>query len=206
MCKMRAKSSLRCFCFLLVMGYMFCSDVFAQKSESQKAKFLDSMVKAEQLAYRHRNESLIGTRYKKANYLSDLTHIPIRELNKKIIILNFWFASCKPCLSEMRGLNNFFNTVVNNREVLFLSFTYENEETIKQIIGDNNLKYPIFSVSRDIIGEMNFNNGYPTNIILGKHFIISRIYSGAIEKDIKPNKNNIGDSLVTELFLKKVNS
>lgn len=111
-----------------------------------------------------------------------------KNLIGKITLINFWYASCVPCLSEFNSLNDLFSRFESNKRFQFLSFTFENETVIKQIITEYKLKYPIISISNDSLDILNFHQGYPTNIIVNKNGKIEYFFEGGVRTSDEAKK------------------
>lgn len=55
--------------------------------------------------------------------------IELSKLKEEVIVLNFWFTGCQPCIEEMSGFNKLVDTF-SNKKVTFISFTYESSATV----------------------------------------------------------------------------
>lgn len=102
------------------------------------------------------------------------------NLTGKTTLINFWYASCVPCISEFDALNSLFSKFKKNKDFQFLSFTFENDDTIKQIVRKYKLRYPIISISGDSLSKLNFHQGFPTNIIVDRCGRIERFFEGGV--------------------------
>ena len=98
------------------------------------------------------------------------------ELNGKVLVINFWFTSCKPCIQEMPHLNKLVEENKNN-EVLFLAPAPENENQIKKFLKKYSFDYNIISASTDLIAAMSIEN-FPTHLIIDKEGIIRQVFIG----------------------------
>lgn len=122
-------------------------------------------------------ESFVDARFGKykGQKLPDFAIIKTGELifsnknfEKKVVFINFWFAACKPCISEIEGLNKMYNLLKDKPDFTFISFTFDPEETISSLIKKYNIQYRVIHLDRNECNRLNFNSGYPTNIILSK--------------------------------------
>src|SRR5690606_15898531 len=52
------------------------------------------------------------------------------DLRGKVLVLNFWFKSCAPCVAEMPALNKLRNEF-KGREVLFIGFASDSEQALR---------------------------------------------------------------------------
>jgi len=86
----------------------------------------------------------------------------------KIVVLNFWFAACKPCIAEIPELNLVHEEFKTNPDVVFASVTFENEKTVQKFLKMHHLEYPVVADAKDACNTYGIN-GYPTNIVIDKH-------------------------------------
>lgn len=87
-------------------------------------------------------------------------------LKGKTVYINFWYASCAPCLSEFAALNTMYQKLHGTKDFEFISFTYENSDVIEMIIDKYNIKYPIFYMPKDDLKKLSLGKGYPTSMII----------------------------------------
>jgi thiol-disulfide isomerase/thioredoxin len=88
------------------------------------------------------------------------------SLNHKPTLVNLWFTTCAPCITEMPSLNKLKEKYKN--KVNFISITYNNKEEVQ-----NFLKRRKFDFTH-IINEEKFLNAkkitqYPINVFLDKN-------------------------------------
>ncbi len=101
-----------------------------------------------------------------------------RDLNsfsKEIIILDYWFIACYPCIKSIPFLNKLHSTFSKDEVmVLGVNVIDEKEEEIKKFIEYNKVKYPIF-ISR----ENPYNvSAFPTIVVLNREREIIYTSSG----------------------------
>jgi thiol-disulfide isomerase/thioredoxin len=115
------------------------------------------------------------------------------ELKGKVVVINFWFTACKPCILEMPHLNKL---VADNKEnpVVFIAPAPENEIQIKKFLKKYNFDYSIIPSSLDYITELGVEN-FPTHIIVDKAGIIKQVFIGYAD-DIKEKLQADIDKLI----------
>ncbi|WP_069677453.1 TlpA family protein disulfide reductase [Formosa sp. Hel1_33_131] len=86
----------------------------------------------------------------------------------KVVVLNFWFVSCKPCIAEIPELNEVYKTYKNNTEVVFASITFDEKEKVVTFLEKYPLQYPVVSDAKEICTLFN-TSSYPTNIVIDKN-------------------------------------
>lgn len=116
--------------------------------------------------------------------LTDLTNKKWNSmgLRGRVLVINFWFTACKPCIQEMPHLNKLVEEYKNN-EVVFLAPAPESESQIKKFLKKYSFDYNIVPSSIDLITAMNIEN-FPTHLIIDKEGIIRQVFIGNAE-DIK---------------------
>ena len=90
----------------------------------------------------------------------------------KVVVFNFWFTTCKPCIDEIPELNEVYEKYKNNSNVIFASITFDEIKKVESFLEKHPLEYPVVAESMEII-ELFGIQGFPTNLILdkeGKYF------------------------------------
>jgi peroxiredoxin len=93
--------------------------------------------------------------------------IDLKSLKGKTVILNFWFTSCAPCISEMPGLNTLVNKYKNDSSVVFLAVTYNSADQVKAFLKTKAFNFNILTGRHDIIQQYGIS-GYPTSLVIDK--------------------------------------
>lgn len=166
------------------------SVINAQESTNSFAqKFLDSLAKKEQL--------LVGKQF--PAFKTTVNKLPFsdKELVYKVTVINFWFASCKPCLSEFGALNELHKKLKNEKDFQFVSITYETPEIIEQIKAKYNLGFDIAFIPNYECQRLMNGFGYPVNVIVNREGRISYWKSGG-----KPNKEQSAQFVLDTLYSK----
>ena len=86
------------------------------------------------------------------------------SLKGKIIVINFWFIHCKPCVEEIPDLNE-LTKKYENKNIEFLSFTTDGKESLDVFLNSNEYLYHIIPNSNDIANDFRITS-YPTNIVI----------------------------------------
>ncbi|WP_316830549.1 TlpA disulfide reductase family protein [Pedobacter aquatilis] len=90
-----------------------------------------------------------------------------QRLKNHIIVINFWFEECPPCVKEISDLNKLVDKY-NDKEIRFIAITYDDVEKARKFRKKSGYKYEIISLSQEAIRKLNINHGYPSNILVGK--------------------------------------
>lgn len=101
------------------------------------------------------------------------------DLKGKILVFNFWFTVCKPCLNEMLGLNALVEKYKNRKDIVFIAPDWEKKNTITQLLKTKSFDYIVCPEATPLINTMKIKT-YPTHIIVGKDRKIVADYVGGI--------------------------
>lgn len=102
------------------------------------------------------------------------------ELIGKIIVINLWFTSCKPCIMEMPELNKVYDKYKNNSNVVFVSITYNGTKDVKKFLKKHKFNYPVVASAMETCNSFKVQ-GYPTNIIVDQSGKYSFFATGSFQ-------------------------
>jgi len=104
----------------------------------------------------------------------------LKRMKGKVIVLNFWFTHCIPCIEELPALNKLVKAY-RNKDVVFFGITYDNVKTLKSdFLPKYKFDFNIVSDSKSITEQ--FSAGYPTTYIIDKKGLIRYVWTGAFEE------------------------
>ena len=90
----------------------------------------------------------------------------LSDLRGKIVVLNFWFTKCGPCVAEMPDLNELAKSYKDD-DVVFLALTFNKKEIVKQFLESQTFDYTILADANDAINIYGVSS-YPTNIVINQ--------------------------------------
>jgi thiol-disulfide isomerase/thioredoxin len=114
-----------------------------------------------------------------------------KNVKGKIVFMNFWFASCPPCIYEIPSLNKLYSKYKSNKNFVFISVSYDPDSIIAAFIKKYKIMFPVFSATSEECQRLIGGAGYPTNIIynsIGKTVMLrcgGPIDYSAVEKDFR---------------------
>jgi peroxiredoxin len=117
------------------------------------------------------------------------------SLKGKVVIINFWFEGCHPCMAEMDALNELFEKLKSNKDFRFVSISTDNEETINRVKQKFAIKYDIIPVTKKECSQIMFECGFPLSIVINKKGVINYFHAdGSIKKE------EAREGVITELL------
>lgn len=110
--------------------------------------------------------------------------ISLADLKGKIIVLNFWFTACKPCMVEIPKLNKLVDKY--NKNVHFISITFDSKEQVTSFLNSTNFNYKHIVNNESILNDYDVNF-FPTHIIIDKkgEIILRKVGDFIVEMDAK---------------------
>ena len=146
---------------------------------------------------------------------SNFQHIKGRDINNekintkklagKVLVLNFWFINCPPCVQEMPELNKIVEEYKNDSNVVFIAIALDDDYDVKQFLKKRPFKYNIIGGGKHIAGNYGVRS-YPTHVVVstdGKIHFSSTGYSGLatttwLKKSIEESKNDSAEISASE--------
>jgi len=90
-----------------------------------------------------------------------------KDLEGKVVVLNFWFIKCPPCQEEIPELNKIALSYANNPNVIFIAVALDKKDDLKKFLKDNPFAYHIVDDGKEIAAQYEVKN-YPASVILDK--------------------------------------
>ncbi len=117
-----------------------------------------------------------------------------KKLQGKILVLNFWFTTCRPCIKEIPALNKVRELYDGDEEVVFISLCKDGWREIQSILYQISFDYEICPDARYVAERFRLL-GYPLNVVINRE--------GRIIKYTDGYRMDIGRQLVDAIELAK---
>ena len=152
---------------------------------AQTEKPIASPTKSAPVNSKAENKSVVAPTFNLTSL--DGKKFELASLRGKVIVFNFWFTGCVPCIAEMPKLNELVEKFKND-EVVFIAPTWDNETVLPTFLKKYPFKYNIvanagnliINTYRDGTGDVTM----PTHIVIDKEGNIdTRIVGGLIKAD-----------------------
>ncbi len=111
--------------------------------------------------------------------------ISSQELKGKLVHINFWSVTCKPCIQEFPELND-LKEKYSSEDFVFLAFAPESKAKVKKILDKHPLHYRIISDAQAYYEELGID-GYPKNFFVNRAGKIIKVMDGTRFKMIMKN-------------------
>ena len=97
----------------------------------------------------------------------------------KLLVINFWYINCGPCIVEMPYLNDLVDKY-KNEDIQFLALSFDTIPDIKSFLNRTEFKYEHGSISRSMMYD--FTPVAPGHLIVDTEGVIRDIIVGAPRK------------------------
>ncbi len=116
------------------------------------------------------------------------------KLKGKVIVINFWFVACPPCILEMPGLNKLVASYEGRKDIAFIGFALDSETNLGRFLSHTDFDYQIIPNSKKIARQFKVP-GYPSNIIIDKKGVIQYLNVGIEEETIDKSIDNLKNTI-----------
>lgn len=184
------------------IAFGFVTSIFAQRFDLSRKDSLNILLsehfsKRDSLREIRKNESF-----------PDFTVVSIKGdtifrsmLEGKIVLMNFWFEGCTPCIAELDDLSKLYHKFKENLSFMFLSFTVDPKEHALKCAEKYNLPFPIYPIDRKECSGLTVNAGFPTTIILNQSGKTAFSHEGgAIEKNLVIKQIQEYETVINDLL------
>lgn len=88
------------------------------------------------------------------------------SLKNKVIVLNFWFVKCKPCVAEIPDLNK-IREKYKDKDVAFFAITFDSKKILNEFTQKKQFDFILIPSAFKTIQQFKIQS-YPTTIIIDK--------------------------------------
>jgi len=169
--------------FFLVIVLTAFSQQYAERYEqcSETLKgltFVDSVYFAKAI---QRDSCLLGTQAPDFKVTSiDGKEMQLFKLKGQVVMLNFWFTHCAPCVDEIPDFNKLVDKYAG-KGVTFISFTYDSASTLRKFFKTHPFKF--IAVSDDKVRRESFRlfGVWPYTLVIDKDGKIRSMFFGRLQ-------------------------
>lgn len=113
----------------------------------------------------------------------------LEDLKGKIVVINFWFIECKPCIMEMPDLNELVEKYQRD-DIVFLAFAPNDKTKLEAFLKQKEFKYQIIPESIETINSYKIM-AFPTHLVVDKDGMITHAVTGLSPTTVSDLENEI---------------
>lgn len=105
-----------------------------------------------------------------------ILEVDFTDLKQQVLILDFWFTGCKPCIASFPKLIEYQKKYGDQIKIILVN-PLESMETVKEFIKN---RFEVDQLNLAFVSEVTLSDklgihGYPTTVILDRDRVIKRI-------------------------------
>lgn len=94
--------------------------------------------------------------------------IPMDNFKNKVIFINEWATWCAPCIAEMPSIQNLYNEIGDNENIVFVMLSMEeNKKKIEKFINKKGFTFPVYGVASELPDVLK-SSSIPTTFVVSK--------------------------------------
>lgn len=93
----------------------------------------------------------------------------------KVVVLNFWFIGCTACVHEMPALNKIVSSFKDRNDVLFISLTPDDPDSLKKFLQKNPFAYAVIPQKNKYVTDTLNIRMFPTHMIIDRKGLIEEV-------------------------------
>jgi peroxiredoxin len=116
----------------------------------------------------------------------------LSSLKGKVVVLNFWYTSCPPCVEEMPALNELITRYPADK-VVFLALTFDDAQKVGTFLKHHEFNYHLLPSSKTVDEHYQIS-GWPTSLVIDKNSVIKSATGSS--SDIKKDLSTVIDPIL----------
>ena len=123
--------------------------------------------------------------------------LELKDVQGKILVLNFWFINCPPCRMEIPDLNELVVEYKSNENVIFVGIALDDKAALKNFLKTSPFDYAIIDNGRFLADSYGVKS-YPTHAIIDTKGKVYFHTAGLAMHTVWWLKKSINELLVSE--------
>ena len=173
--------------FVLIIGILYFTGLY-----TDVAAFAQRIVLTTGLLQPNTEESVTDSSKMDYNFkLIDMESniIPVENFKGKVIFLNEWATWCAPCIAEMPGIQNLYDEMKGNENIVFIMLTSDSDKKkIDKFINKKGYSFPVYGAA-SALPDVLRSPSIPTTFVISKTGEIVSKNVGMAKYDTEDFKN-----------------
>lgn len=115
------------------------------------------------------------------------------DLRGKVLVLNFWFVACPPCIREIPELNRLVARY-SDKEVEFVALARDSEDLLGKFLAHSNFDYRVVA-NATAIARQNHVYAYPSHMVIDANGVVRYTATGISDNSIEELQKAIEKSI-----------
>lgn len=93
----------------------------------------------------------------------------------KILVINFWFIHCAPCVAEIPELNGIVQEFSTRDDIVFLAISFDSGDDLHTFLTKTDFKYDLISDTANFLAKQFQISSYPSHVVIDKDGNVANI-------------------------------
>jgi len=133
--------------------------------------------------YRQGEPAVTGTTAPAFSFALDGKKMQLSDLRGKVVVLNFWFSSCPPCIEEAPALNRLHAKIAPQGGMVLGVDVNDSEADYQRFLADKGVNFPTYLDPESKINLAYGSTVFPETYIIDRDGKIARKVIGPQEWD-----------------------
>jgi cytochrome c biogenesis protein CcmG/thiol:disulfide interchange protein DsbE len=100
----------------------------------------------------------------------------------EIVVYNFWFVACPPCVAEIPVLNR-VAAAYKDAHVRFVGITWDAPSRVQAFLGSHPFGFDLVSLNRVVVDSLKKVSLYPCTVVVDHHGRVSFVLFGRTKEE-----------------------
>jgi len=129
-------------------------------------------------------------------HTTDGKKVSLSQMNGKVVLLDFYFIGCIPCMQALKPLNKLYEKYKNQNFIMASITERNNEKTVLTFDKQYDIKYPSLVKAADVV-KLYHVSEFPTFYFIDKEGKIAKVILGYTD-DFETTATSMIDSLLSK--------
>jgi len=102
--------------------------------------------------------------------------VDFEALRGSVVVLNFWFIACPPCVTEIPKLNAVVEAHADD-PVAFFALTFDEAPALAEFLAEHPFRYRVVPTTLEHLGELGVS-AYPSHLVIGRDGRVVSVVTG----------------------------
>ena len=117
-------------------------------------------------------------------HTADGKTIDLQQQKGKVVFINFWATWCPPCLAEMPTVNDFYEKIKSDTNIVFLAIDVDNRlNNSSAYMKKQGYQIPVYGGNLDGLPTTFFSGTIPTTLVIDKRGLVVFNHAGKASYD-----------------------
>lgn len=117
-----------------------------------------------------------------------------KELEGKVVVINFWFINCPPCRMEIPELNEMVAQYTDNKDVVFLAIALDEKWELQQFLKMMPFHYNIIPGGRNFARSYKVSS-FPTHVVVDREGLVKFHTAGLARNTVHWIQKSVEEAL-----------